>query len=144
MNTESTYPTPVSSVNVAAVATRQLADSGQQSPIVSSLASDVATTNHTAGTEPEPVSYFARRMAELGITPANNRVIVEHDCFDSPAAMAEQLFREDTRGGIEILYVGLYGLKTYLKNGKKELPYRRTRIHPDYCQQGVPKYLTPK
>jgi hypothetical protein len=142
MNAESTYPTP--SLVVDAAATRLLADSGQQSPIVSSLPADAATINLSAGTEPEPVSYFARRMADLGITPAINRVMVEHDCFDSPAAMAEQLFREDARGGIEILYVGLYGLKTYLKNGKKELPYRRTRIHPDYCRQGVPKYLTPK
>ena len=73
-----------------------------------------------------------------------NTVMVEHDCFDSMVPMAEVLFRPNAQDGIEILYVGLNGMKTYQK-GRKELPYRRTRLNPMYCQKtNAPRYLTPR
>lgn len=89
-------------------------------------------------------SYCQTRLDELGITAAMNTVMVEHDCFDSMVPMAEVLFRPNAQDGIEILYVGLNGMKTYQK-GRKELPYRRTRLNPMYCQKtNAPRYLTPR
>jgi hypothetical protein len=88
-------------------------------------------------------TYFQSRLQELGITDELNAVIVEYDCFDDHIPRQTAFFSEGKQGGIDILYVGLQGLKTYQK-GRKELPYVRTRLHPDQCQKGLPKYLTPK
>jgi hypothetical protein len=88
-------------------------------------------------------SYFEVRMNELGITDRVNTVTIEFDCFDDYTPRQTSIFSEGKQGGIDILFVGLHGLKTYQK-GRKEMPYIRTRLHPDLCKKGLPKYLTPK
>ncbi|MDB5243684.1 MAG: hypothetical protein JWP57_4309 [Spirosoma sp.] len=89
-------------------------------------------------------TYCQTRMDELGITAVMNTVMVEYDCFDSMVPMAEKIFRPNAQDSIEILYIGLNGMKTYQK-GRKELPYRRIRLNPTHCQKaGMPRYLTPK
>ena len=89
-------------------------------------------------------SYYSWRMRELGISDEQNTVAVEYSCYDDFVTRQAAVFTENERGGIDILYVGLNGLKTYLKNEKKETPYIRTRLHPDVEKSGLPKYLTPK
>ena len=88
-------------------------------------------------------TYFESRMRELGITDSLNTVSVEYDCFDDYTSRQTSVFSEGKQSNIDILYVGLNGLKTYQK-GRKELPYVRTRLNPEQCQKGLPKYLTPK
>ncbi|XWW46658.1 DUF3854 domain-containing protein [Fibrella sp. USSR17] len=108
------------------------------------LSHENGSVEYESSPESVAVSYCERRLLELGITPTLNTVMVEHDCFDSPASMHDQLFRANAQDGIDILYVGLNGLKTFQK-GRKELPYRRVRINPLYCQRiDAPKYITPK
>ena len=100
--------------------------------------------NQCLNNQKDTKSYCQIRLDELGLTAAMNTVMVEHDCFDGMAPMAEQVFRPNAQNNIEILYVGLAGMKTYQK-GRKELPYRRLRLNPDYCKEpGSPRYLTPK
>lgn len=89
-------------------------------------------------------TYFSARMAELGVSDELNTVTAEFDFLDDHSARQVPLFSENSQGGIDILYVGLQGVKSYLKNGKKELPYVRTRNHPEQCKKGLPRYLTPK
>ncbi len=136
------YSSAISNASLT-LATESLTGSGQPdqgtiSPTVvapSAIVTDKAPTN---------LSYCQQRLDELGITAEMNTVMVEYDCFDGMVPMAELLFRPNAQDGIEILYVGLNGMKTYQK-GRKELPYRRTRLNPKYCQQaGMPRYLTPK
>ncbi len=90
------------------------------------------------------VSYYTSRMQELGISDEQNTVTVEYTCYDDFTSRPAHIFSENERDGINILYVGLNGLKTYLKNGKKEIPYVRTRLYPGHEKAGLPKYLTPR
>lgn len=92
---------------------------------------------------PTANNYFQSRLKELGITDELNTITVEYDCFDDFTPRQTSVFSESKQGGIDILFVGLHGLKTYQK-GRKELPYVRTRLHPDQCKKGLPKYLTPR
>ena len=90
------------------------------------------------------ISYYASRMHQLGISDEQNTINVEYTCYDDHTTRKAFIFTENEQKGIDILYVGLNGLKTYLKNGKREIPYVRTRLHPDHEKNGLPKYLTPR
>lgn len=89
-------------------------------------------------------SYYTSRMQQLGISGEQNTISVEYTCYDDSTPRKALIFSENEQKGIDILYVGLNGLKTYLKNGKREMPYVRTRVHPDHEKNGLPKYLTPR
>lgn len=88
-------------------------------------------------------SYFHGRMKELGITLADNQIEITYECYDDYVPKMADVFKENSSGDIEILYVGVNGLKTYNK-GKKEAPYVRIRLHPNRCSGDMPKYLTPR
>jgi hypothetical protein len=87
-------------------------------------------------------SYFDYRMEELGITPEINQIRTRFDCYDAPCDQQVPIFSENKQGDIEILYVGLNGMHTYLKN-HTEKPYIRYRLHPSRVINDQ-KYITPR
>ncbi|WP_128548573.1 hypothetical protein [Larkinella soli] len=86
-------------------------------------------------------TYFAKRMAELGVTDEVNTVEVDLACLGRPGTKRMPLFWESADGGINIRYVGLNGLHTYRK-GKRIKQYVRTRLHPDRVVRNR-KYRSP-
>ena len=65
---------------------------------------------------PTALSYCQGRVQELGISDEQDTITVEYTCYDDFNPRPTLVFSENERDGIDILYVWLNGLKTYLKN----------------------------
>ncbi len=87
-------------------------------------------------------NYLTTRLRTLGITEVP--FFTGSHPEDESNSITKPLFSENKTGDIEIVYAGFNGFKTYLKDGKKEVIYARTRTHPDRCVADRPKYLTPR
>ena len=85
-------------------------------------------------------SYCEIRLSELGISPEQNKVITSFECFDDCIERPYNVFKKGEHDSIEILFVGLNGMKTYMRKGK-EMPYTRVRSNP--ASENTNKYKTP-
>ncbi|CAH0996198.1 hypothetical protein EMA8858_02328 [Emticicia aquatica] len=85
-------------------------------------------------------SYCEIRLSELGISPEQNKIITSFECFDDCIQRPYNVFKIGEHDSIEILFVGLDGMKTYMRKGK-EMPYIRVRSNPE--SENTNKYKTP-